>query len=499
MPLPSCAWKAWGESGMVLSAMPYRGWSVVLAGLLACLAAGSCRTPSPPADEGTRQLGGGTVSATPPGEPPKEVRSMLASISPAILEENVYRLARFGTRHTLSDISSMERGIGAARRWIKSQFDRFSKESGRSGETALRTYFDEYLQRPDGDRINRPVTIANVVAELPGRMPEARGRRYYVIGHYDSRASDPMDSQSDAPGSNDDASGVSVVMELARTMSRYEYDSTIIFMATAGEEQGLYGAWHHARTAREKGIDIRAVLSNDIVGDPSAVSGPPQNSRVRLFSEGLPASAGNKEMAEILGLSGESDSPSRQLARAIDEVAAWHFLSVQPMLVFRQDRVLRGGDHSAFNEFGYAAVRFTVVEENYHRQHQDIREENGVRYGDRPEYVDGEYMAGVARINAAALAHLANAPSAPGRTRIIVAELTNDTTLRWSPSPEPDVAGYEIVWRETTTSTWQQVHDAGKVTEITLPMSKDNYFFGVRAYDAGGYRSPVSFPRAADE
>jgi hypothetical protein len=254
----------------------------------------------------------------------------------------------------------------------------------------------------------------------------------------------------------------------------------------------------HAAAARAAGADIRGVLSNDIVGDPTAPSGATHRERVRVFSEAVPQEATPEALAELRRLAGESDSPSRQLARYIREVAEWHDLEVVPQVVFRHDRFLRGGDHSAFNAAGYPAVRFTVVEEHYNRQHQDVRTEGGVAYGDLPAFVDGPYLAGVARTNGAALMHLANAPSTPADARIVTAELASDTTLRWSASPEPDVAGYEILWRETTSGFWQHARDVGQVTEVRLPMSKDNWFFAVRAYDKEGYRSPAAFPRAAE-
>jgi Zn-dependent M28 family amino/carboxypeptidase len=286
------------------------------------------------------------------------------------------------------------------------------------------------------------------------------------------------------------------VMELARVMSRRRYDATLVFVATAGEEQGLFGAKLHAAAARAAGLDVRAVLNNDIVGDPRSPRGGHYDSQIRVFSEGLPAAASPEQLAQLRAAGIESDSPSRQLARAIAEVAAWQDTDVRPLLVFRRDRFLRGGDQTAFTELGMPAVRFTVVDENYDRQHQNVRKENGKQYGDLPEFVDATYLRGVARLNAAALAHLANAPSAPADARILTGGLSTTTALRWSRSPEPDLAGYEVLWRETTSPTWQHVRDVGTVTETTLDLNKDNWLFGVRAYDKQGYRSPVSFPRA---
>lgn len=270
-------------------------------------------------------------------------------------------------------------------------------------------------------------------------------------------------------------------------------------MATAGEEQGLLGARAHARAARAQGIDIQAVLSNDIVGDPTGPGGSVHDDAVRVFSIALPSDLDDSKLADLRTMAGTHDGPSRQLARFVQDVGVRHALPVQAMMVFRRDRFLRGGDHTAFNEEGFAAVRFSEVEENYDRQHQDVRTEGDRRLGDLPEYVDASYLAGVARLDAATLAHLANAPSVPGRARIVTAELSHDTLLRWSASPEPDVAGYEVVWRDTTAPQWTGSEDVGDVLEARLPMSKDNVFFGVRAYDGEGYRSPVVFMAAASE
>lgn len=416
------------------------------------------------------------------------------------MRADIQALANFGTRHTLSETQSDIRGIGAARRWIAKQFENAVASAGNTTATVA---FDAHRHEPDGRRLNQPVDIVNVVCTIPGSMPEARGRLYYVMGHYDSRASDVMDATSDAPGANDDGSGVAALLELARVLADAKLDATIVLMATAGEEQGLLGAGDHAKALNEAESDVRAVLNNDMVGDPTGPGGLVATDRVRIFSEGLPAvafdgrDADAQVLASIRRLATESDAPSRQLARYIAEVGRVHSMPVQPMLIFRPDRFLRGGDHTPFNELGFAAVRFTHVYEDYSRQHQDIRVNDGTAYGDVPEHVDAEYLANVTRLNAATLVHLCNAPSAPTNARIIVAELTNDTTLRWDASPEPDVAGYQVVWRATTASDWEELKDVGKITEATIDLSKDNWFFGVRAYDHDGYLSPVVTPHAA--
>jgi len=432
---------------------------------------------------------------------------VMGEIEPKQIRHTIDTLVGFGTRHTLSETKSDSRGIGAARRWVKSQFEANVADSGKVGDEAPKVYFDPHTVEPDGRRITEPVEVVNVICELPGSSPESRGRLYYVLGHLDSRASQANDSTSDAPGANDDGSGVAAMIELARVLSKEHLESTVVLMATSGEEQGLFGATLHAEQASKDGKDIRAVLSNDTVGDPAGVL-PDQNGRyeIRVFSEGLPASMLALEDDQIgsaarrLRLYGtESDSTSRQLARYIAEVAKAHKTAVQPRLIFRPDRFLRGGDHTPFNNLGFAAIRFCEVYENYDHQHQDIRVENGVQYGDLPKYVDEDYLADVTRLNAAALINLANSPSAPGNTRVIIADLTNDTTLRWDASPEPDVAGYEIVWRSTTAPNWEHTQDVGDTTHGTVPLSKDNWLFGVRSYDHDGYRSLVSYPRPSRE
>jgi Zn-dependent M28 family amino/carboxypeptidase len=428
------------------------------------------------------------------GVPPQAER-VVSSIEAVRLRKFVDDLAGFGTRHTFSRTDSDTAGIGAARRYLLAQFESFG---GR-----LESELESFTLEP-GRRIPESVELKNVVAVLPGTMPEAAGRRYYVLGHYDSRASNGSDGESLAPGANDDASGVALVLELARVLADEELEATIVFLATAGEEQGLYGARYHVEQAVLAGHDIRAALSNDCVGDPSGpadASGQPRHDagRVRVFSEGIRADADERANSQLRRMSGENDSASRQIARMLTRVAQAHALDVRPVLIQRPDRFLRGGDHSAFNENGIAAVRFTEVYEDYNRQHQDVRVEDGVQFGDLAEYVDAEYLAGVTRLNGAALVHLANAPSPPPRARMITATLANDTTLRWDASPEPDVAGYEVIVRETTSPMWQKVHDVGNVLEATIDLSKDNWFFGLRAYDHDGYRSPVVFPGTGRE
>lgn len=430
---------------------------------------------------------------------PPTAKEVMSGIDVAYVKATNYKLASFGTRHSLSDATSPTRGIGAARNWMKSEFETYNG----SGEGKLQVSFEEF-EPPVSGRVSKATKFVNVVAVLPGTMPEAAGRRYYVVGHYDSMPSDVMDPNSDAPGANDDGSGTTAVMAIARAMASKPCESTIVFLCTAGEEQSLIGAKYHADQAAARKEDIRGVLSNDIVGDSMGPGGDPAMrtpTLIRVFSESIPRNPSAERLQSIRSLSSESDSTSRQLARYIADVAKIEKTTVKPMLVFRQDRFLRGGDHSAFNDAGFTAVRFTEVHEDYRHQHQTPRKETvdgkEEQFGDLPEFVDHEYLTNVAKLNAASLVHLANSPSVPARVRVITAKLEYWTTLRWEKSPEPDVAGYEVVWRDTTSPIWQHVEDVGNKTEATIRQSKDNFFFGVRSYDKDGYRSPVGFAGAA--
>ena len=434
-------------------------------------------------------VGSGTLAGPPL---PREVMS---KINPEVVGASVTKLAGFGTRHTLSDTESPTRGIGAARRWLKSELESYNSQGSSPGR--LEVSFEEFDAPKNPQRMPEGGRVVNVVAVLPGTMPEAAARRYYVVGHYDSRNGDGMDVKGDAPGANDDASGTSCVLACARALADVKLDATVVFLCTAGEEQGLVGARYHADEAKARGDQIMGVLSNDIVGDPLGPGGDASKTTaglIRVFSEGVPRNAPAEQMAQIRNLAMEMDSPGRQLARYIADIAQRENTDVKPMIVYRIDRFLRGGDHSAFVENGFPAVRFTEVDEDYDRQHQNVRMDKGKLIGDLPAFVDMHYLSDVARLNAAVLVHLANAPSPPPAARVIAAQLAYDTTLKWTASPEPDVAGYEIVWRETTAFQWQKSQDVGNVTEATVPVNKDNYFVGVRAYDKEGYRSPVTFP-----
>jgi hypothetical protein len=308
-----------------------------------------------------------------------------------------------------------------------------------------------------------------------------------VTGHYDSRNSDILDVKGDAPGANDDGSGTAVSLECARVLSRLKFPATIIFLTVAGEEQGLNGSHHFAKLAKDQGWNIEAVLNNDIVGgDKSAEQ---DHSIVRVFSEGLPAAATEQEIHRIRGLGGENDSASRQLARYIADVGRAYTVGVNPVLVFRLDRYLRGGDHYSFNQQGFAAVRFTEFREDFHHQHQNVRTEDGIEYGDLPKFVDFDYVAHVARLNAATLASLASAPAPPANVHLLTKDLENDSTLTWEKSPGGSASGYEILWRATSSPEWEHVEKVGNGTRTTLKLSKDNVILAVRAVDAQGHRS----------
>jgi hypothetical protein len=407
------------------------------------------------------------------------------------VESSIRKLVSFGTRNTLSEQADPNRGIGAARDWLFREFEKIAATSDGRMTVEKQTFVQE-----KGDRIPSPITITNVVATLRGTMSESIGRTYVVSGHYDSMCGSAVDAKCDAPGANDDASGTAVVLEMARVMARHKFEATIVFMAVAGEEQGLYGSTYFAEQAKRKGLDIEAMFTNDIVGNSLGGNGVRDRRTVRVFSEGVPTDETPEEANTRRGVGGENDSTSRQLARFIKETSERYVRGMRVMLVYRRDRYLRGGDHRPFLERRYPAVRFTETNEDYNHQHQNVRIENGIQYGDLPEFVDFGYTAEVGRVNAAALAILALAPARPKAVGLVTARLTNDTDLKWDANKERDIAGYEIVWRDTTAPVWTNAVWVGNVTSYTVKgMSKDNFFFGVRAVDRDGNRSPVSFPR----
>ena len=428
-----------------------------------------------------------------PGPAPNPaIARIVAEVDAARIEATIRKLAAFGTRNTLSDPDHPTRGIGAARRWMKAELERCGAAAGGRLEVAFDVHRVE-----EGRRIPKPTDVVNVVARLPGTQPESAARIYIVSGHYDSMPSSPVDGTSDAPGANDDASGTAVAMELACVMARHRFDATLVFMAVAGEEQGLLGSAGFATAARMRGLEVAGMITNDIVGNTKSADGRVDRSRLRLFAAGVPAVKElPDEVVEALRTSGENDLAPRQLARHIKGAAARYVPELRVQVIWRRDRFLRGGDHFPFLEAGYPAVRFTEPVEDWRHQHQDVRVEGGVQYGDLPEFVDFAYVAQVARVNAAALATLALAPAVPREVQLEALRLENDTTLRWRANAEPDVAGYRIVWRETTAEDWQHARDVGNATRATLAgVSKDDHQFGVQAYDRDGNVSPAAYPR----
>ncbi|HEX9999863.1 MAG TPA: M20/M25/M40 family metallo-hydrolase [Actinoplanes sp.] len=423
--------------------------------------------------------------------PDRELRAILREIDPERIEAIVRRLVSFGTRHTLSNQDDPTRGIGAARDWIFEELQAYA-----SGSDGRMTVVKQSFVQPVSPRIPAPTTITNVVATLTGSVtPE---RVYVVTGHYDSRVTDVMDATSDAPGADDDASGVAVIMELARVMATRRSEATIVFAAVAAEEQGLYGSDYLAQSFTDAGADVQAMFSDDIVGTGDAHDGTANDPHtVRLFVEGVPTAETTAEANVRRSVGGENDGPSRQLGRFVAEVAANPHTGMRVRVVWRRDRYLRGSDHISFLRRGYPAARFTEPRENFAHEHQDVRVEDGVQYGDLIEFCDFAYIARVARVNAAALWSLAQAPGTPRGVVIDTTQLTNATTLRWTVGTEPDLAGYEVVWRETTAPDWTHTLPVGKVATATVDLSKDNVFFGVRAVDSDGHRSPVAAPRPA--
>ncbi len=416
-----------------------------------------------------------------------QIAAALKRVSAAHLKTTIEKLASFRSRNTLSSANPAEHEIGAARAWIKGEFERYSQACG----GCLEVKTDAFTEGPIA-RIPQATEIVNVYAVLRGTDPENAKRIYVVTGHYDSRAKDVLDPHAPAPGANDDGSGTAVSLEAARVLSQYKFPATIIFLTVAGEEQGLNGARHFAKMAKEQGWQIGAVLNDDTVGGDTSAG---QDANVlRVFSEGIPASATEAEVRMIRNLGAENDSPSRQLARYIREVARAYMAGpFGPKMIFRPDRYLRGGDHTAFNQQGYAAVRLTEFRENFNHQHENPRTENGIEYGDLPKFVDFEYLANVARLNVATLASLASAPAPPANVRLLTKELENDSTLTWQASPGGLATGYEVLWRPTTSAEWDNVEPAVNTTRATIKRSKDNVNFAVRAIDGKGHFSlPVT-------
>ncbi|HEX3085546.1 MAG TPA: M20/M25/M40 family metallo-hydrolase [Pyrinomonadaceae bacterium] len=419
-----------------------------------------------------------------------QIAKLVKEIDPRNIESTIRKLVSFGTRNTLSEQDNPNRGIGAARDWLYGEFQKAAATSDGRMTVEKQTF-----EQPKGARVPQPTTLTNIVATLKGTQPESVNRVYVVSGHYDSMCNSATDAKCDAPGANDDASGTAAVLEMARVMARYKFDATIVFMTVPGEEQGLLGAVHFAEEAKKANMDIEAMFTNDIIGSSLGANGVKDPHTVRVFSEGVPSNETPQEATTRRSVGGENDSQSRQLARFIKEVSEFYVPTMKVWMIYRRDRYGRGGDHQPFLERGFAAVRFTEPNENYQHQHQNVRVQDGIQYGDLPEFDDFNYIANVARVNAAALASLASAPARP-KTVTFPNSLSNDTPIKWDANKEPDLAGYEIVWRDTSEATWTHSQPVGNVLTFAMKgMSKDNFFFGVRAVDKDGHRSPVTYPR----
>ncbi len=402
-------------------------------------------------------------------------------------------LVGFGTRHTLSETESDTRGIGAARRWIKAEFERISQDCGGCLEVM---YVSDVVSGEE--RIPEPVEVVNVIAVQRGTSDPDR----YVMmsGDIDSRVSDVMDYTSDSPGANDNASGVAGTLEAARVLSKYEFNGSIVYAALSGEEQGLFGGKILGAHAEQNDWRIEAVLNNDMIGNIAGVNGVVDNTTARVFSEGTRVNETPEEARTRRFTGGEVDSPSRNLARYIDRMADDYVPNLDVMMIYRLDRFGRGGHHRPLNDIGAPAVRVMETNENYNRQHQDLRTEDGIVYGDTIDGVDFDYAAKLTALNAVSLAGMAWAPPPPANVEIEGA-VSPDTTLRWTRPPAtqaPDLAGYRIHWRLTTEPQWSHSIYVGDVAEHTLEnVVIDNYFFGVSAVGENGAQSPVVFPDAA--
>ncbi len=418
-----------------------------------------------------------------------EIDAMVKEMSADTLKANMYKLVSFGTRNTLSNQTSASRGVGGARAWILSRFNDYAKQSG----GRLTAFIDTVTYFPDGKRVDRPIILGNVIATLKGIDPNDK-RIFIMSGHLDNMRSNVMDSVGDAPGADDDGSGTVAVMECARVMSKHSFPATIIFVTVAGEEQGLIGAYYMAKKAKKEGWPIEAVLNNDIMGsNNSNETNIIENTKIRVFSEGLSVTDTGKAAMQIRSLGLENDGRSRQLARYIKEIGERYVDNIQVMMVYRNDRFLRGGDHTPYVENGFAAVRFTEMNENYTRQHQDIRTENGINYGDLPEHIDFEYLRKNSAINLANLSNMAKAPAVPEEVKVDVKKLSNSTYLYWKAPKSGAVKGYYILMRETTSPVWQKKIYT-EALEIRLPYSKDNYFFGVQSVNESGNESLPVIP-----
>jgi hypothetical protein len=426
-----------------------------------------------------------------PQPPDAELRGILAEIDPVRIQRTIERLVSFHTRHTLSEQDDPRRGIGAARDYIFRTLSVYAAQS----EGRMTVERQTFIQQPV-ERVPRQTRITNVLATLRGST--SPNRVYVISGHYDSRVTDVMDSRSYAPGADDDASGVAVSMEVARVLATHRPQATIVLAAVAGEEQGLLGSAHMAQLFQASGADVQGMFTNDIVGSSTADDGTRDPRSIRLFAEGVPTDETPAEAEIRRSVGGENDSPARQLARFVTEVADNRATGMQIRVVNRRDRFLRGGDQIPFLQRGYPAARFTEPNENFAHQHQDVQKKDGQQFGDLPQFCDFDFIARTARVNAATLWSLANGPGTPENVQIDTAELTNTTRLTWNRSRDPDLDHYEVVWRPTIEDDWTHVIRVGRRRQARIDLSKDNVLFGVRAVNTRGYRSPVAFPRPSD-
>ncbi len=423
----------------------------------------------------------------------EKLHDIVSQVSAKNIEKDITTLVNFGTRHTLSDTKSETRGIGAARRWIKSEFETISKQCG----DCLEVYFQSKTISGE-KRIPNPTEVVSVIAVLKGKTDP--GRYVIMSGDIDSRVSDPMNATDDSPGANDNASGMAGVIEAARVLTKYQFNGSIVFAGLAGEEQGLFGGKIMAEQAQKDGWRIKAVLNNDMIGNIQGINGVINNTTARIFAEGTRQTETAEEARTRRFTGGEVDSPTRNLARYIDVMADRYIPNLDTMMIYRLDRFGRGGHHRPFNDVGYPAVRIMETNENYNRQHQDLRTEDGIKYGDTIDGVNFDYAAKLTALNAVSLASMAWAPSPPSQVKISGA-VQPSTKLEWSVSNDNEkeiIAGYKVYWRLTDSSQWQNSLYVGNVTEYTLDnIVIDNYFFGVASVSKEGFESPIVFPGAA--
>ncbi|MDQ2680669.1 MAG: M20/M25/M40 family metallo-hydrolase [Candidatus Eremiobacteraeota bacterium] len=416
-----------------------------------------------------------------------QIAAMVNAVSADDLRDIDKHLVDFGTRNLFSEkLPSKMRGVFAARDWLATQFEAIAKNSSGRMSVSLDTY-----TLPKTDRTPRAVLVSSVIATLKG---DGDGRTYVMSSHYDSRNSDGNDAVLDSPGADDNGSGTSAVLEAARAMASHPFHSTIIFAAFDGEEQGLFGSAHFAKLLKSRGVRVAGDINNDIIGTSHGHDGEESPDTVRLFSEALPVDA---KLRAIDLFGAENDSRSRELARFVKTTSEAYVPPMQAELIYRSDRFLRGGDQQSFTEVGFPAVRFVEAHENFDHQHQNVRIENGIEYGDLQKYMDFDYLARVTKMNVAALAALALGPDVPAKVQMLTRTLGYDATLRWKTVPR--ATAYEIVWRATDSPVWQYSKDVGNVTQATVKVSKDDFILGVRAVDAQGHRSVVVYPTPVRE